>query len=62
MVAWYCALKLEMAVHLAKEVITRMLQSDIVPGRAEAKTILGKELLHKLDVDISVEDLPDLEY
>ena len=61
-VAWYCALKLEMAVHLAKEVITRMLQSDIVPGRAEAMTILGKELQHKLDVDISVEDLPDLEY
>ncbi len=32
-VAWYSDLKLEMAVHLAKEIITQMLQSDVVPGR-----------------------------
>ena len=30
-VAWYCALKLEIAVHLLQQLITRMLQSDIVP-------------------------------
>ena len=28
-VAWYCALKLEMAVHLVQELVTRMLQSDV---------------------------------
>ena len=30
-VAWYCGLKLELAVHLLQQLITRMLQLDIVP-------------------------------
>ena len=60
-VAWYCTLKLEMAVCLAQEIITRMLQSDIVPGKAEAMRRLGTELEQKLGVEVSVDDLPDLQ-
>ena len=37
-VAWYCAVKLEMAVALTKALITEQMRSDIVPGREEAKT------------------------
>ena len=40
-VAWYCALKLEMAVHLVQELVTRMLQSDVVPGRGQAMELLA---------------------
>ncbi len=61
-VAWYCTLKLEMAVHLAKEIITRMLQSDIVPGKEDAMSRLGAELQQKLGLEVSVDDLPDLQY
>jgi hypothetical protein len=51
-----------MAVHLAKEIITRMLQSDIVPGRDDAMARLGAELQQKLGHDVSVDDMPDLQY
>ena len=61
-VAWYCTLKLEMCVHLAKEIITRTLQSDIVPGRQEAMARLEAELQQKLGLEVSVSDLPDLQY
>ena len=61
-VAWYCALKLEMAVHLAQEIIAQMLQSDTVLGREEAMATLSAQLQEKLGVDVSVEDLPDLQY
>ena len=59
-VAWYCALKLEMAVHLVQELVTRMLQSDVVPGRNQAISLLASQLQERLGVDISVDDLPDL--
>ena len=59
-VAWYCALKLEMAVHLVQELVTRMLQSDVVPGRTQAMALLSRQLQERLGVEISVEDLPDL--
>ncbi len=61
-VAWCCTLKLEMAVHLAKEIITQMLQSDVVPGRQEAMTCLESALQEKLGLHVSVSDLPDLQY
>ena len=61
-VAWYCTLKLEMAVHLAKEIITRMLQEDIVPGKEDAMARLGAELQQKLGLEVSVDDLPDMQY
>ena len=47
-VAWYCGLKLELAVHLLQQLITRMLQSDIVPGRVKAQKALAEELRRKL--------------
>ena len=59
-VAWYCTLKLEMAVHLVQEIVTRMLQSDVVPGREQAMAMLASQLQEKLGLDISVQDLPDL--
>ena len=58
-VAWYCTLKLEMAVRLAQEIITPMLQSDIVPGRHEATAILRAEL-QRLGLEVSFDYLPDL--
>ena len=36
-VAWYCGLKLEMSVHLLQELMTRMLQSEVVPGGSAAR-------------------------
>ena len=51
-----------MAVHLAKEIITNMLQSDVVPGRQEAMTCLESALQQKLGLHVSVSDLPDLQY
>lgn len=50
-----------MAVHLAKEIITQMLQSDVVPGRQEAMTCLESALQEKLGLHVSVSDLPDLQ-
>lgn len=61
-VAWYCGLKLEMAVHLVQELVTRMLQSDIVPGRAQAMSMLSSQLQEKLGVQMSVDNLPDLRH
>ena len=57
-VAWYCTLKLEMAVHLVQELVTRMLQSDVVPGRGQAMELLAGQLQERLGVEISVDDLP----
>ena len=59
-VAWYCSLKLEMAVHLTKALLTEQLRSGEVPGLEEAKTKLQEELCKRLDVEILVEDLLDL--
>ena len=60
-VAWYCSLKLEMMVHLAKEIITEMLQSSTVPGMQEGIAILEEELRQKVGIEVCVEDLPDLQ-
>ena len=35
-VAWYCVVKLEMATALTAALLTEQLQSDDVPGRADA--------------------------
>ena len=37
-VQWYCAVKLEMAMHLLVDVITRQLQSSDVPGLEQSIT------------------------
>ena len=59
-VAWYCALKLEMAVALTKALLTEQLRSAEVPGLEEAKAKLEEELRSRLGVDFVVEDIPDL--
>jgi hypothetical protein len=50
-----------MMVHLAKEIITEMLQSSTVPGKQEAIAILEEELRQKVGIEVCVEDLPDLQ-
>ena len=62
-VAWYCGLKLEMAVGLLKQLISRMLQSDVVPGRADARRLLTEELRRKMGCSLEIMDIdfPDLE-
>ena len=62
-VAWYCGLKLELGVHLLQQLITRMLQSEVVPGGDEARELLQTQLRAKMGEDsFTVEgELPDLE-
>ena len=45
--AWYCALKLEMAVHLTKALLTEQLRSADVPGLEAAKAKLKEDLERK---------------
>lgn len=59
-VAWYCALKLEMAVALTKALLTEQMRSEEVPGREEAKAKLAEELGRRLGVEVLVDDVPGL--
>ena len=59
-VAWYCGLKLEMAVELTKALLTEQMRSAEVPGLEEAKAKLKEELRCRLGDDIDVEEMPDL--
>ena len=59
-VAWYCALKLEMAVALTKALLTEQMRSDEVPGREDAQAKLAQELQARVGVEMLVEDVPDL--
>ena len=61
-VAWYCALKLEMAVELTKALLTAQLRSDVVPGRATAQAKLAEELSKRMGVDVLDDDIPDLQH
>ncbi len=61
-VAWYCALKLEMAVHLTKELLTRQMQLESVPGLAAVKERIQAELETRLGGAIEVEDIPELQH
>ena len=61
-VAWYCAVKLELAVALTAALLTEQLQSDAVPGRDEARDKLAEELGVRLGVDVSVDDIPDVRH
>ena len=60
-VAWYCALKLEMAVSLVKAMLTEQMRSDEVPGRDEAKAKLAEDLASRLGEEVVVDDVPDLQ-
>ena len=61
LVAWYCAVKLEMAVALTRALLTEQLRSAEVPGRDAAKDKLQSDLAALLGVDAQVDDLPDLQ-
>jgi len=56
-VAWYYALKLEMAVSLVKAMLTEQMRSDEMPGREEAKTKLAEDLASRLGEEVVVEDV-----
>jgi hypothetical protein len=43
-VSWYCAVRLEMLVHLAAHIVSRNIGGDIVPGKAEAMQAMQQEL------------------
>ena len=61
-VAWYCAMKLEMAVALTKALLTEQMRSGDVPGRDEAKAKLAQNLGAHLGVEVGVDDLSDLRF
>ena len=55
-------MKLEMATALTAALLTAQLQSDDVPGRADAQQKVEAELASRMGVDISVADIPDLSH
>ena len=59
-VSWYCSLKLEIAVHLTKVLLTQQMQSPIVPGLDAVKARIESDLRAKLAVDVRFENIPDL--
>ena len=63
-VQWYCSLKLEMALHLIVDLITRQLRSTEVPGLELTKERVRTNLEQKLGIPISVDDVtvPDLRH
>ena len=60
-VAWYCGLKLEMAVHLVKQLLTQTMQSRTTPGLEAVKTRLQEELERKLGAEVQVDQILELE-
>ena len=46
-VAWYCALKLEMATALTAALLTEQLRSDDVPGLGDAQRKIEAELVSR---------------
>ena len=63
-VQWYCALKLELALHLIVDVLTRQLGSFRTPGLQEARASLRHLLQEKLGSSYHVDDVepPDLRH
>ena len=59
-VAWYCGLKLEMAVHLTKDLLTQQMQSSAVPGLDAVKNRVESSLREKLRSDVNLDQIPDL--
>ena len=61
-VQWYCALKLEVSLHLIVDVLTRQLRSLTVPGMQQSQESLCQVLQQKLGRSVRVDDveLPDL--
>jgi hypothetical protein len=61
-VAWYCDLKLEMAVHLVMATLSEALQDPGTPGLGSVKARMTEHLRAKVGPGIAVEDLPDLHF
>ena len=61
-VAWYCAVKLEMATALTAALLTEQLQSDSVPGLADAQRKIEAELASRMGVEVTVGGNPDLSH
>ena len=63
-VQWYCSLKLEMALHLVVDLVSRQLQSADVPGLELTKERVRKNLQEKVGTSVFVDDMsfPDLKH
>ena len=63
-VQWYCSLKLEMALHLVVDLVSRQLKSADVPGFELTKERVRNNLEQKLQTRVSVDDasFPDLRH
>ena len=61
-VAWYCGLKLEMAVHLVANVLTETLQGPNTPGLDTVRGRMEELLRSKVGEGIDVDELPDLQH
>ena len=59
-VDWYCSLKLELAVHLVKQLLTQAMQSPSVPGLDKLRERIEAELVRKLGDAIKLDETPDL--
>ena len=61
-VAWYCGIKLEMAVHLVANVLTETLQDPTMPGLQTVRGRMEELLRSKVGEGIDVDQLPDLQH
>ena len=61
-VAWYCGLKLEMAVHLIMNLLSEALQDPSTPGLTDVKARMAKLLHAKVGPGIDVHELPDVQH
>ena len=59
--AWYCAVKLGMAVALTRALLTEQLRSADVPGRGAATEKLASDLTARMGGDVSVDESSDLQ-
>ena len=60
-VAWYCGLKLEMAVCLVMNVFSEALQDPSTPGLDSVKARMTEHLRGQVGPGIEIEELPDLQ-
>ena len=62
-VAWYCSLKLEMAVLLTKQLLTQQMRSEQIPGHAAVQARIANEVRARLGLPVDVEfECDDLSY
>ena len=61
-VAWYCGLKLEMAVHLVMNVLTEAMQDASAPGLQHVKARMTEHPHSHVGPHIDVGEVPELEH